>query len=150
VSTLVLLVVSWLLSSATIDWTVVRYFGGQNLPAEATAWQDAVFGLPLGFYLFDLPFYTLLRRDLLGLAVLSAVVYWIAARGWQLIERLPEMQATGEFDPRIFRLEGALESRFLRGVAAIILVALSLQYSWAGMSALAESRLHGRRTRRGR
>jgi len=129
VSTLVLLVVAWLLSSATIDtWTVVRHFGGAHLPPEASAWQDSVFGLPLGFYLFDLPFYTLLRRYLLGLAVLSAVVYWVAARGWQLIERLPEMQATGEFDPRIFRLEGALDSRFLRGVAAIILVAVSLQY----------------------
>ncbi|MCC7174393.1 MAG: UPF0182 family protein [Bryobacterales bacterium] len=128
VSFLALLAVAWVLASSTIDtWTVVRYFGGRDLPT-ANAWQDAVFGRPLSFYLFSLPFYTVLLRFLLGLSILSALIYWITARGWQLVDRLPEMQATGEFDPRIFRLEGALESRFLRGVGAIILVALALQY----------------------
>ncbi len=129
VSTLVLLGVSWVLASGTIDtWTVVRYFGGRHLPAQATEWHDSVFGLPLGFYLFNLPFYTELRRYLLGVAVLSAVIYWAAARGWQLVGHLPEMQEAGQFDPRLFRLEGALESRFLRGVAAVVLLALALQF----------------------
>ncbi len=128
-STLVALVLAWMLASATIDtWTVVRYFGGRQLPAVATEWHDSVFGQPLRFYLFDLPFYTLMRRFLLGLAVLSAVVYWVSARGWQLVKSLPEMQESGQFDPRIFRLEGGLESRFLRGVAAIVLLALGLQF----------------------
>ncbi len=129
VSALALLFVAWMLASATIDtWSVVRYFGGRNLPAETATWQDAIFGLPLGFYLFDLPFYTVLRRYLLALAIVSAVVYWLSARAWQLIEKFPEMQATGEFDPRIFRLEGARQSGFLRMVAAVILVALALHY----------------------
>jgi uncharacterized protein len=129
ISTVVLMALSWVLASGTIDtWTVVRYFGGQDLPAEATGWHDSVFGLPLGFYLFNLPFYTGLRHYLLGLAVLSAVVYWAAARGWQLVARLPEMQEAGQFDPRLFQLEGALESRFLRGVAAVVLLALALQF----------------------
>ena len=44
--------------SAIDTWTVVRFFGSRNLPAQATTWQDAVFGLPLSFYLFDLPFYS--------------------------------------------------------------------------------------------
>jgi len=128
VSTLALLVVSWILSSSAIDtWTVVRHFGGAHLPGEASEWHDSVFNLPLRFYLFDLPFYTILRRYLLGLAVLSAMVYWIAARGWQLVDRLPEMRETGEIDPRIFRLEGGLESRFLRGIAAVVLIAVALQ-----------------------
>jgi len=69
-STAVLLLAAILLAASAIDaWTVVRYFGGRNLPAEATAWQDSVFGQPLGFYLFDLPFYTLLRGFALVLAV---------------------------------------------------------------------------------
>ena len=93
---------------------------------DATSWRDSVFNQPLRFYLFDLPFYTLLRRYLLGLAILSAAIYWITARGWQLVRQLPEMQEIGQIDPRMFRLEGALESRFLRGVAAVVLVALAL------------------------
>ncbi len=129
ISTLVLLALSWVLTSGTLEtWNVVRYFGGRHLPAEATEWHDSVFGLPLGFYLFNLPFYTALRRYVLGVAVLSAVVYWAAARGWQLAGRLPEMQQSGQFDPQLFRLEGALESRFLRGVAAVVLLALALQF----------------------
>lgn len=128
-SSLVALLLAWMLASATIEtWTVVRYFGGRQIPAVAAEWHDSVFNLPLRFYLFDLPFYTLMRRFLLGLAVLSALVYWVSARGWQLIKSLPEMQESGQFDPRIFRLEGGLESRFLRGVAAIVLLALGLQF----------------------
>src|SRR5512138_1404740 len=68
ISTILLLAFSWILASSTIDtWTVVRFFGGRNLPATAAGWSDSIFGLPLRFYLFDLPFYTGLRRYLLGL-----------------------------------------------------------------------------------
>jgi uncharacterized membrane protein (UPF0182 family) len=128
-STLALLFVSWVMSSGVIDtWTVVRFFGGHNLPEAASGWRDAVFGLPLSFYLFDLPFYGILRSYLLGLAVLSALVYWAAGRGWQLVERLPQIRESGEIDPRIFRLEGGLESRFLRGVGAVVLLAVAFQF----------------------
>jgi uncharacterized membrane protein (UPF0182 family) len=128
-SSLALLGISWVLASATIDtWTVVRFFGGRGLAAVASEWHDSIFGLPLRFYLFDLPFYSGLLRFLLALVVLSAILYWIAARGWQLARRFPEMQAAGEFDPQIFRLEGALESRFLRFVAAALLLALAVQF----------------------
>ncbi len=129
VATLALLLLGWLVSSGSIEtWTVVRYFGGRNLPAEATAWQDPVFGHPLRFYLFELPFYSMLRRYLLAVAVVAALLYWAAARGWQLVRQLPEMKETGQIDPRMFRLEGALESRFLRGIAAVVLVAVALQF----------------------
>ena len=89
-----LLLIALVLAAGAIDtWTVVRYFGGWSLPVAATAWRDSVFGLPLGFYLFDLPFYALLRGFVLALAVAAGVVYWLTARGWQLrhrITRLPE------------------------------------------------------------
>ena len=53
-STVVLLILGWILSSGTIDtWTVVRHFGGHNLPIDATSWRDSVFNQPLRFYLFD-------------------------------------------------------------------------------------------------
>jgi uncharacterized protein len=71
----VLLLMALMLSAAAIDtWTVVRFFGGRNLPIEATAWRDSVFGLPLGFYLFDLPFYGVLRGFVLLLAIAGAIV----------------------------------------------------------------------------
>jgi uncharacterized membrane protein (UPF0182 family) len=128
-STAALFLAALVLASAIIDtWTVVLYFGGRGLPAEATQWRDAAFGQPLRFYLFDLPFYSLLRRYVLGLAVLSALIYWVAARGWQIYERIPEFREMGEIDPRLFRLEGALESRFLRGAGAVFLLALAVQF----------------------
>jgi len=115
-------------ASAVDTWTVVRFFGGRNLPAEAAAWQDAVFGQPLGFYLFDLPFYSLLRGYLLAVTVAAVFVYWMAARGWQLRDQLPEIQQSQEIDPRIFLLEGWLKSLFLRGAAVVFLVALAIRY----------------------
>jgi uncharacterized membrane protein (UPF0182 family) len=128
ISTLALLLVSWILSGSTIDtWTVVRYFGGRGLPEAASGWHDAVFGLPLRFYLFTLPFYEILRQFVLALAVLSALVYWLAGRAWQLAAQLPEIRESGEIDPRMFRLEGGLESRFLRGVGAVVLLAVAVQ-----------------------
>mgnify|MGYP000657530292 CR=1 FL=1 len=128
IATLALLFLSWVLSRGVIDsWTVVRFFGGRGLPEEMSGWRETVFGQPLRFYLFELPFYALLRSYVLGVAVLSALVYWVTARGWQLMQQLPEMQDTGQIDPRIFRLEGALESRFLRSVGAVALLAIALQ-----------------------
>ena len=92
-STLVLLLVAFLVSSASIDtWTVVRYAGSRRLPADALAWLDPVFKKPLGFYLFDLPFYSDLRGFLLALTIVSILLYWIAARIWQLRHRLAEMR----------------------------------------------------------
>jgi uncharacterized protein len=128
VSALALLAFSFVLSSAAIDnWTVVRFAGARGLPA-ATTWHDPSFGLPLSFYLFDLPFYDMVRGYALAVVVVCILLYWAAARGWQLSSRFPEMQAMGEFDARIFRLEGGLESLFLRGAGAILLVFMALRF----------------------
>jgi uncharacterized protein len=128
-STGVLLLIAVLLAAVAIDtWTVVRYFGGRHLPVEATAWRDSVFGLPLGFYLFDLPFYALLRDFVLALAVATAVVYWLTARGWQVRDRIADFQREGRLDLAIFGLRGALKSGFLRGVAAIFLLAFAFRF----------------------
>jgi len=129
ISSAVLLFLGYLIAAGSIEtWTVVRYLGARGIPAEATAWHDSVFGLPLRFYLFDLPFYSDLRGYLLALIIVSVLVYWIAARGWQLRFKLPEMGDMRQLDPSVFRLEGGLESRFLRGALVIFLMALSLRF----------------------
>jgi uncharacterized membrane protein (UPF0182 family) len=128
IAALALLGVSFLIASGSFDnWTAVRYIGSRGLPAEATAWRDPVFSLPLSFYLFDLPFFGELRGFLLALTIVGALTYWLTARGWQLRYRLPDL-SSGQIDPAIFRLEGGLESKFLRGAAVIFLLALALRF----------------------
>jgi uncharacterized membrane protein (UPF0182 family) len=129
ISTLVLLGLAWFLAAALIDnWTVVRYAGSRGLPAAATAWHDAVFGQPLSFYLFDLPFYVLLRSYLLAVVIVCIVIYWLAARAWQLRYRVGAMRDARELEPNFLRLEGGLESKFLRGAAMVLLLALALRF----------------------
>jgi uncharacterized membrane protein (UPF0182 family) len=129
ISTLALLVLAYLISAASIDtWTVVRFAGSRGLPATATAWHDAVFNKPLSFYLFDLPFYGLVRGYVLALAIFAILLYWIAARAWQLRYKLPLLRDAREIDASFFRLEGGLESRFLRGAAVVLLLALAARF----------------------
>ncbi len=136
ISALALLGVSYVVAAASIDtWTVVRYAGSRGLP-EATSWHDAVFGKPLSFYLFDLPFYDLLRGYLLAVVILCILVYWIAARGWQIaldreawVQRMRNPDRTAnELTPGLFRLEGGLESKFMRLAAAAFLLAMAWRY----------------------
>ena len=129
ISALALLVLAYLVAAASVDtWTVVRFAGSRGLPAAATAWHDAVFGKPLSFYLFSLPFYDLLRSFVLALAVISILLYWLTARGWQLRFRVSQFRDAQEFDPSLLRLEGGLESKFLRGAAVVLLLAVALRY----------------------
>ncbi len=128
VSSLALLLISTVLALAAIDpWTVTRFFGARSLPADSARWADPVFGNPLRFYLFDLPFWSLLLGYALALMVVAALVYFIAARGWQLRDRLGEIRE-GAIDFELFDLRGGLGSGFLRFAAAAALVALALQF----------------------
>ena len=129
IATLVLLGLSWFIALASINtWTVVRFAGSRGLPAAATAWHDAVFNQPLSFYLFDLPFYQLLRGYVLALVIFSILIYWIAARGWQLRYRFPDLREPRELDASLFRLEGGLESGFLRGAGVVLLLAMAVRF----------------------
>ena len=129
ISALALLLLSYLIAASSIDtWTVVRFAGSRGLPAAATAWHDPVFDKPLSFYLFDLPFYAMLRGYVLALVIVCILVYWVAARGWQLRYRLPDLRESRELDPAIFRLEGGLESQFLRGAGVVLLLAMAVRF----------------------
>jgi len=127
ISSLALLVLAYMIAAASIDtWTVVRFAGSRGLPAAATGWQDTVFQKPLSFYLFDLPFFLMLRGYVLAIVIFCILIYWIAARGWQIRDRLPELRETGQLDHTFLRLEGGLESRFLRGGGAVLLLATAV------------------------
>ena len=128
-STLGMLILGYFVAAASIDtWTVIRFAGARGLPAAATAWHDAVFQKPLSFYLFDLPFYDLLRGYVLAVVIVAILVYWIAARAWQLRYQFPEMRDAREIDPNFFRLKGGLESTFVRGAAVVLLLALAVKF----------------------
>jgi hypothetical protein len=125
-SALALLFVAFLCSSATIDaWTLLRFFGSRGI--QPAGWKDPIFGKTANFYLFDLPFWTGLRSYVFGVVILAILIYWLVARGWQLRFRLPELQQ-GQVDLSFLRLEGGLESRFLRGATAFFLVMIAIRY----------------------
>jgi uncharacterized protein len=129
IATLAILFLSYLIASASIDtWTVVRFAGSRGLAASTSAWHDAVFHQPLSFYLFDLPFYLLLRSYVLAVVIFSILIYWVAARAWQLRYRFTDMRQPHEIDAGFFRLEGGLESRFLRGAGVVLLLAMAVRF----------------------
>ena len=69
---LALLVGALLLAAAIIDsWKVVLFFGGLRIPGAGNAYIDPIFGLPLRFYFFDLPFFQILLRILLSASLVS-------------------------------------------------------------------------------
>jgi uncharacterized membrane protein (UPF0182 family) len=128
-STLVLILAAIFVASATVDSNaVVRYFGGRAVGGAAVKWSDPEFGNPLAFYLFQLPFYSVLLRVVLALSVLAAILYWGTARAWELGTSLPDLRNVRSIELSDLRLRGALESWFLRGLAAVFLVALAVRF----------------------
>lgn len=129
-STVVLLVISGILAVATIDsWTIVRFAGNLQAPAGGE-WLDPVYSKPLSFYLFDLPFVLSVRNYVMALLVVSGLVFWFAARIWQVIGSAPRLGEAIVLED-IFQLSSALESRFLRGLGALVLVGLGVN-AWLG------------------
>jgi uncharacterized membrane protein (UPF0182 family) len=123
-----LALVAMVFASAMIDfWTVMRFFGSRGLTAPPDAWQDHVFSHALPFYLFDLPFYSDLLGFLFVLAILCALLFWVTARGWQLVERVRYGRLidgpTRTVDLGSYlRLPGATRTPFVRVLAVILLL----------------------------
>jgi uncharacterized protein len=126
-----LAVIAMLLASASIDfWTVMRFFGSRGLAAPHDAWQDKVFSHALPFYLFDLPFYSGSLGFLFVVAILSTLLFWVTARGWQLFERvrygrLIDGPARTINIGDYLRLPGATRTPFFRIIAVIVLLGLA-------------------------
>ncbi|HSR08269.1 MAG TPA: UPF0182 family protein, partial [Bryobacteraceae bacterium] len=129
-STLALAFVAMILTLSTVEgWTVARYVGGKG--AAASGWIDPVFGKPLPFYFFDLPFYNMLLSWVAATAFIAGLVYYVAARGWQLKRDMPGYVFGQELDLRDLSRLGRLETGLLKGLAALFLVALAAQF-WLG------------------
>ena len=131
-STLALAFVSLVIALSTIEgWTVARYVGGQGAGAPASMWSDPVFGKPLSFYFFELPFYSMLLSFVATVALFGGLAYYVAARGWQLRRDMPGFVLGQEMDLRDLRRLGRLETGLLKGMGALFLVALGAQF-WLG------------------
>jgi hypothetical protein len=135
ISTLALAIIAWMISAATIDgWTLARYIGGSagmNPGAVATTWADPVFGRPLSFYFFELPFYDMLVTFVAVVAFAGGVLYYLTARGWQLRRDMPHFSIGHEIDLRDVFSMGPLEAGTLKALGALFLVALAAQF-WLG------------------
>ena len=136
-STVVLAIVAWMISEATVDgWILARYIGGSTAAsAGAAAWADPVFGRPLSFYFFELPFYDMLVTFLATVAFAAGVLYYVTARGWQLRRDLPHFEPGHEIDLRDFFRMGSFEAGTLRALAALFLFAMAGEF-WLGRYAM--------------
>jgi uncharacterized protein len=126
-----LAILSLLLASGSIDyWTTMRFFGSRGVILSTAAWKDQVFSRALPFYLFDLPFYSLVLGFVFVLAILCALVFWATARGWQLAGRFDRGPLSGR-SPQTFYsgnallLPGATRAGFFRVIAVILLLVLA-------------------------
>jgi uncharacterized protein len=119
-----LFLLSALVAVITIDtWTVIRYFGSRG--AAAGDWIDPVFGRPMAFYLFDLPFWRGLRNYFLAVALFAALVNWVTARIGDFVNTLRPGEGVEMIDLGELRHKLGLESRFLRVCLAALLLAIA-------------------------
>ncbi len=116
-------------ANATVEsWTVVRYFGGLRLPPSAGEYIDPIFGRPLHFYFFSLPFYNLLLQIVLVGAVITLLIYWAAANVENLSQSIPRFPpAGGAFQFDSFSLRESFNTGFIRVIIAVFLLALAVK-----------------------
>jgi uncharacterized membrane protein (UPF0182 family) len=123
-----LAVVAIVAANATVDsWTVVRYFGGLRLPPGHGEYVDPIFGEPLHFYFFSLPFYNLLLRVVLTGAVIALIVYWLSSNAEKLSKHFPSMSPPTTYRFENISIHEAFDSKFVRLVAAILLVGIAVK-----------------------
>lgn len=65
-------------ASSVSPWTIVQFFGGHST-ASASSWRDPLFGEPLSYYLFDLPFYVQTVNGVMLLTFLATIIYLAAS-----------------------------------------------------------------------
>lgn len=120
-----LLLLSAMIALVSIDnWTVVRYFGSRGVAGDG--WMDPVFGRPMAFYLFDLPFWRGLRNYALAVMLFAALVHWLTARIADFRSMLRPGEGIEMIDLSELRSKLGLESWFLRGCLAGVLAAVAV------------------------
>ena len=128
-STLAVLAIAWLVAASTMDsWTVAKFVGGHSLARDPGHWHDPVFNQPLGFYLFDLPMYSVVLSLILAIVAVAAILYWVATRFWALRNAVQDWSQVQHIDLGHFTLHGILESGFVRLLSAVFLVELAVRF----------------------
>ncbi len=129
IALVVLAVLALIAANATVDsWTVVRYFGGLRVASSPGGFVDPIFGNPLQFYFFRLPFYSMLLRVVLTGAIISLIVYWLASHAENLYRHLPNLATPASFEFEGKALGEAFNSNFVRLLIAIVLLGVSLEF----------------------
>ncbi|MFL6463425.1 MAG: UPF0182 family protein [Bryobacteraceae bacterium] len=142
IAALVLAVLALIVANATVNsWTVVRFFGGLRLPPSSSEFVDPIFGKPLHFYFFGLPFYNTLLRIVLVGAVFALIIYWLASNAENLSRSLPGTGSTITFEFERISFNHLFNSYFVRLVAALFLFGLAIHYYLARYDMLLED--HG-------
>jgi uncharacterized membrane protein (UPF0182 family) len=128
-----LAVVSLLLATIIIDpWNIVRFFGGLRIPGAGNNYVDPIFGLPLRFYFFYLPFFQVLLHVLLTAGLVSLLLYWLAAHFQDLGQTFARYSSGGfAIEREGLGFGGAFDSTFARLAAAVLLIALAIQFYFA-------------------
>jgi len=128
-ATAVLLALSGIIAMASVSgWVLARFWAGSGIE---TAWHDPVFGHPLSFYFFDLPFYVQLVGFVETCALAGALVYYVSARLWQIQRSFPEIGQVHELSWDLLKTLGKLETWILQVLVAGFLVALAANF-WLG------------------
>jgi len=128
VALVALLLLAIFVANATVNnWTVVRYFGGLRLPAAATEYVDPIFGKPLHFYFFGLPFYNMLLSVLMVGAILSLLIYWATSHLGALSRRLPNVSNPLRFELEPISIRDAFAGNFVRLLLTIVLVGIAMK-----------------------
>ncbi len=118
-------IVGFFIASNTIEnWDAVRFIAGRGAD-QATVWRDPIFNLPLGFYLFDLPFYRSVLNFLLVTLAAAGIVFFLGSRGNAIRTQIEPLRAGGEIDLAALRLGIGFDALFLRVVAALFLLAFA-------------------------
>jgi uncharacterized membrane protein (UPF0182 family) len=131
-----------LAANITVDnWTVVRFFGGLRLTVSKSAFVDPLFGKPLEFYFFGLPFYNLLLHVILTGVVFSLLIYWLASHLKDIEKRIPSLHGDNLYFNQEISLDNALDSSFARLAVAILLAGLAVKFYFSRYSLLVQD--HG-------
>jgi uncharacterized protein len=132
-----------LLASIIIDpWNIVRFFGGLRTPGAGNSYIDPIFGLPLRFYFFYLPFLQVLLHVLLTASLVSLLIYWLAAHFQDLGQTLARYSSGGfAIEREGLGFGGAFDSTFVRLAGAVLLIALGIRFYLARYELLFED--HG-------
>ncbi len=134
-ATLAIAVVAAIYAAQAVDsWEVVRYFGGMALGADG-GWRDPVYGQPLAFYFFELPFYRTLLTVVMSLSLIAAVVHLVTSRGWYAFLNMGQQANSVVLNIGNDEIAAAFQSKFFRTLISIFLAGLAVwfylrRYEW--------------------